>query len=464
MEHTVQLDALPRKLALTAGKVASLVRQAGGRAFLVGGAVRDLLLGRPVKDLDIEVFGLEPARLKAVLEQAYPLDLVGLCFGVLKLRHVAVDVALPRRETKRGLGHKGFEIDSAPALSIEEAAGRRDFTVNALYADPLTGEVVDPHGGIADLEARVLRHVSGHFAEDPLRVLRGMQFVARFDLAPAPETVALCRTVAPEGLPPERLFEEWGKLIVRGGRISRGLAFLRETGWVRYYPELAALIGCVQDPQWHPEGDVWAHTCLCMDAFARERVGDPTEDLIVGLATLCHDFGKPAATVFRDGHVRAPGHDVAGREPTLSFLRRLTQETRVLREVPPLVENHMLPFALWKSRAGDAAVRRLALRVGRIDRLIRVASADRKGCLAGQAPAGAGEELRWLAAAADRLRIADAAPKPILQGRDLIAAGLKPSPRFSVLLSQCFRAQIEGAFSDREGALRYLHGEILGTE
>ena len=202
-----------------------------------------------------------------------------------------------------------------------------------------------------------MRHVSDKFVEDPLRVLRGMQFVARFDLQPAPETIALCQTVGIEDLPPERLFEEWAKLLTKGCQIGKGLAFLRATGWVRHFPELQRLIGCQQDPAWHPEGDVWNHTCLCLDAFARRRIGDPDEDLIVGLAVLCHDFGKPATTRFQNGHIRSLGHDEEGVKPTLSFLRRLTNEERILREVPPLVQCHMQPFALWKSKAGDAAIR-----------------------------------------------------------------------------------------------------------
>ena len=239
---------------------------------------------------------------------------------------------------------------------MKEAAARRDFTINAIYRDPLTDEVIDPWGGCADLASRTLRHVSDHFREDPLRVLRGMQFVARFDLTPAPETVAVCRTMTPEGLPRERLFEEWAKLLTKGERISAGLEFLRAVGWTRYYPELNALIGCRQDPEWHPEGDVWNHTLCCLDAFARRRTGE--DDLVVGLAVLCHDFGKPATTRYdrRARRLRSLGHDEKGVAPARSFLRRLTNEERLLKEVPPLVRCHMRPFALWKSRAGESSV------------------------------------------------------------------------------------------------------------
>ena len=239
MGKDVDFSAIKPDLYDAVVAVAGLVKDAGGRALMVGGAVRDLLMGAPsVKDVDIEVFGIEPDRLQRILGERFAFDPCGVSFGVLKLHKFDIDVSLPRRESKRGIGHKGFLIDSDPNLSIPEAASRRDFTVNAMYYDPLAGAFEDPYGGMGDLESRTLRHVSPKFVEDPLRVLRGMQFIARFDLHPARETIDLCRTVTMEGLPPERLFEEWAKLLTKGSQIARGLAFLRETGWVRYFPEL----------------------------------------------------------------------------------------------------------------------------------------------------------------------------------------------------------------------------------
>ncbi len=456
----LDMTRLGERLAGPVAEIASIAKAAGGRALMVGGAVRDLATGSAaVKDADIEVFGVAPESLKSALSRSFAFDPCGVSFGVLKIKHIDIDVSLPRRETKRGTGHKGFLVDSDPSLSVREAASRRDFTVNAIYCDPLTGEIEDPYGGLADLRTRTLRHVSEKFCEDPLRVLRGMQFVARFGLTPAPETIAVCRGMSIEGLPPERLFEEWAKLLLKGVEIGRGLGFLRDTGWTRYFPELERLSGCPQDPQWHPEGDVWNHTCLCLDAFASARTGDRDEDLIVGLAVLCHDFGKPATTSFDPvkNRIRSLGHDEAGVAPTLSFLRRLTNEERILREVPPLVQCHMQPFAMWRSKVGDSAVRRLAMRVVRIDRLIRVARADDQGRtpeLVGGSSAG--EDLKWLAEQAERLRISDSAPKPILLGRHLIAMGLRPSPQFGKWLKKCFEAQLDGAFSDLDGAREYF--------
>ena len=463
--------------------VAELVKRAGGRALLVGGCVRDELLGLAPKDFDIECFGISGQDLQRALETEFELDLVGISFGVIKLKHLEIDVAMPRRETKLGLGHRAFGMEYDPTLTIEEASARRDFTVNAIYKDPLTDEILDPWNGRGDLEKRILRHVSPHFVEDPLRVLRGMQFVARFDLDPAPETVEICRGMTPEGLAPERLFGEWAKLLTEGVKISKGLSFLKDVGWTQYYPELERLIGCKQDPEWHPEGDVWNHTCCCLDAFAEDRDAhrnlqpstfnlQPADDLIVGLAVLCHDFGKPACTSYDPvkKRIRSLGHDEEGVEPTLSFLRRLTNEERLLKEVPPLVRLHMRPFAMWRDKSSDGAIRRLAAKVVRIDRLIRVAAADAMGIGSDRVDKGSSgsgdpgqtlkdpnlEPLKWLAEQAERLRVADSAPKPIVQGRDLIALGMKPGVEFGRILKAAYEAQLDGKFSDLKGGIEYV--------
>lgn len=435
--------------------IAHRIAQHGGRALLVGGCVRDKLLGGAPKDYDLEVFGLDAATLESVLRERHEIDAVGKSFGVYKIQHEDIDIALPRRETKLGLGHKAFEIESDPGLDMAEAAARRDFTINAIYLDPLTGECIDPWGGRKDLQERKLRHVSSHFAEDPLRVLRGMQFAARFMLDAAPETLEICRSMTPENLPPERLFDEWKKLILKGVKISKGLEFLRETGWVKHYPELEKLIGCKQNPKWHPEGDVWNHTLCALDAFAAARRdgADGHEELVVGLAVLCHDFGKPATSRYdrAKGGICSRGHDEAGVAPTLSFLRRLTNEESILKEVPPLVRAHMRPFTLWKNKSGDAAIRRLSADVKRIDRLLRVCAADD----AGRPPMESScEELKWLQEAAERLEIKDSAPRPILMGRDLVALGMKPGVAFGKILHKVYQSQLDGMVSNRDDALK----------
>lgn len=428
-------------------RIAETVSHLGGRALIVGGSVRDALLGIPAKDFDVEVFGIEATQLEAELRKHFAIETVGRSFGVLLLKGMPVDVSIPRRERKYGLGHKGFLIDGDPAMSYAEAALRRDFRLNAISWDPLSGEIIDPVEGLADLRARRLRHVSSQFAEDPLRVLRAMQLAARFELAVDTETAFLCRTISPEGLPKERLFDEWSKLILKGRIPSLGLRFLVDCNWICYFPELEELIDCPQDPEWHPEGDVWTHTLHCLDAFARNRSGDDWEDLVVGLGVLCHDLGKPSTT-FSDseGRIRSPGHDLAGLEPTRTFLGRLTGHQKLIDSVLPLVETHMRPAELYKSDASASAIRRLARKV-RIDRLLRVTHADMAGRppLSADFPAG-----EWLQQRANELAVAESAPEPIVKGRHLIRLGLKPGRHFSEILKACFEAQLDSAFSNEE--------------
>ena len=451
-------DNIPAALAA----LGSAVADAGGRAYLVGGCVRDQILGIACKDFDVEVFGLEESTLEEALKGLNPVDQVGKQFGVYKLKGLPIDVALPRREKKTGAGHKGFSTESDGQMSLESAAQRRDFTFNAIYKDILAEEILDPVGGAEDLRARCLRHVSPAFAEDSLRVLRGMQFVARFNLQPSPETIELCATIRGDDLPMERVGEEFFKLLTKGQEIGKGLNFLRAVGWLKYFPELANLVDCQQDPKWHPEGDVWIHTLHCLDAFARERTGDAREDWIVGLAVLCHDLGKPETTFFKDGRWRSPKHEYKGVPIAETFLKRLTGENAVVADVLPHIECHMRPFQLFSAGAKDSAVRRLANRVGRIDRLIRVCRADKLG-RPPIVPEGF-PELEALAARAQDLKLADTVPQPLIQGRDLIAEGLQPSKAFRDILDAAFEAQLEGEFLDHAGGVRWLKSHLKGMK
>jgi tRNA nucleotidyltransferase (CCA-adding enzyme) len=454
----MQLRIDDERVAQVVTTVCTCVRAAGGRAVVVGGSVRDAALGKAAHDVDIEVYGIAADALDALLAARFRVDRVGKAFGVIKIRGLPIDISVPRRESKAGLGHKGFIVGSDPYLSVTEAASRRDYTINAVSLDPLTGEVIDPFGGLEDLRRRILRHTSDKFAEDPLRVLRGVQFAARFDLAVADETVALARTIEPEGLAAERVWDEWRKLILWGERPSRGLWFLAACGWVRHFPELAALIGCAQEPEWHPEGDVWVHTLACMDAFAEERIGVAEEDLIVGCAVLCHDFGKPATTTFEDGRIRSRKHDHEGEAPTRAFLARLTNSEDFIDAVVTLVVNHLRPQQLYDQGAGDTAIRRLARSVGRIDRLVRVARADR--CGRPGAPPDDFPEGVWLLARAHELAVADSAPQPLVMGRHLIDLGLVPGPHFRAILDTCYEAQLDGVFTDPAGGIAFAR-EVL---
>lgn len=456
----ITLDGLAPEVRAQTLEVCRLAAAAGGRAWLVGGSVRDAALGLAWRDVDLEVFHLTPEALTEAVGGAFALDLVGRAFGIYKLKGTPIDVGLPRRESKTGRGHREFAVQAEPDLDLATAAARRDFTINAVYFDPLTGVVQDPFGGLDDLRAEKLRHTSAAFGEDPLRVLRGMQFVARFGLEAAPETLALCRRMEREGLAAERIFEEWDKLILRGRHISLGLEFLRGTGWDRHFPELAALQGVPQDPRHHPEGDVWVHTLHCMDAFAAERLGEEAEDRVVGLAVLCHDFGKPMTTKPMPDRIRAIGHEEAGEAPTRAFLGRMTRNRRLMDEVVALVREHLKPAVLYRDRSSDAAILRLAARVGRIDRLVRVARADKLGrppVPPELFPAGP-----WLMAQAWRLGVCETAPQPLVQGRDLLDWGFEAGVGFRDILGRCFEAQLDGEIRNLEQARQLVRREFGG--
>ena len=440
-------------------EIASLVRGIGGRAFLVGGCVRDALLGHPVKDYDLEIYGVTADRLEKCLEGKFRLSRVGISFGVMKVHGFEIDIALPRTESKVGAGHRGFIVDTNPELSYEEATARRDFTINAIMYDLLEGEIIDPWHGVADLKNGVLRHTSPHFTEDPLRVLRCMQFVSRLCFAVAPETIALCSMLGQEELPPERLAGEWEKLLLKGSKPSLGLEFLRECGWIRFYPELEALIGCEQSSQWHPEGDVWVHTLLALDAAVQYRTGTIDDDLCLMLGVLCHDFGKPSTSVCVDGKISSKGHPEAGVPLAESFVQRIWNRPDIIKQVALLVKHHMEPFFLIKGNARDSAYRRLALAVKRMDLLHKVACCDTLGITR---PDATLEFMDKFWARVQELAIKDSVPKPIVLGRHLMSMGVEPGEGMGRILAQCFEAQLEGIFSDLEGGLAFAEKIVRG--
>ncbi len=440
-------------LAAALRRIEQAVRRSGGRTWLVGGCVRDLILGRQPRDLDIEVVGIPPGQVHALLETDFSIQFVGKSFEIFKIQGLPIDISLPSRLVDDQTSVPGLLRQSDPDMPIDEALARRDFTINALAWDPDTKEIRDPFNGQADLDARVLRHVSHRFIEDPLRVLRGMHLAARFELTVAPETITLCQALSQDGLPSERLWEEWKKFILLSRTPSFGLHFLDQCGWLRFYPELAALQGCPQDPRWHPEGDVWIHTLHCLDWYAKERTDNETDNLIVGLAVLCHDLGKPAATRAEDGHITSRGHESEGTGLTKDFLERLTSQQDVMDEVLPLVECHLRPRALFDLQASDSAVRRLAKQVKRIDRLVRVARADHAGRPPKEFdgfPAG-----DWLLTRAKALAVDRQMPLPIVMGRHLLELGVHPGPEMGRLLDDCYEAQLDGEFTTLEEGLTY---------
>ena len=442
--------------------LAKTVRDAGGRALLVGGCVRDELMGQQPKDWDVEIYSIEPARLREVLDAFGTVDVVGEAFTVYKLG-AHLDVSLPRRERKTGRGHRAFVIEGDPSMTIDEATSRRDFTINAILHDPLTEEIIDPFHGREDLVNKILRAVSLEtFGEDSLRVLRAAQFAARFEFDIEPETVELCRSIDLSDLPAERIWGEMEKLLLRARHPSIGLQRLRDLGALdQLFPEIKALVDVPQDREWHPEGDVFVHTLLVVDR-ARELIDSLPypKQVTVMLGALAHDFGKPATTEFIDGRLRSRGHEEAGLEPTLSFLDKLNIHTLdgydVRAQVLALVRDHLKPGEYFKKReeVGDGAFRRLA-RKCELDLLYRVAKADSLGRNAVWIPreqwydAGAQE---WFIERARELEVALHAPAPLLLGRHLLEMGLQPGPRIGEITRAVYEIQLDGRVATLEEA------------
>ncbi|MQA30594.1 MAG: polynucleotide adenylyltransferase [Luteitalea sp.] len=436
-------------------RIAEAVRDAGGRALVVGGWVRDRLLGRESKDVDIEVFGIPADRLRALLESLGRVETVGESFQVFKAGDI--DVALPRRESKAGRGHRGFQVAGDPSMPVAEAARRRDFTINAISWDPISDAFHDPFDGRADLLRRRLRVVDPErFGDDSLRVLRAIQFAARFELTLDAETRALCRTIPLDDLPPERVWGEIEKLLA-APRPSIGFALALDLAVTeRLFPELHALVDCPQEPEWHPEGDVWVHTLQVIDQ-ARTRIADldRPRQLAVMLGAVCHDLGKPATTAFVDGRIRSIDHEERGVPPATAFLDRLNVQSidgyDARRQVLGIVAQHLKPGMWFKVRdqVGDGAFRRLAQKVD-LELLARVAKSD---CLGRQPGTFNCEAMDWFFERARQLGVEHRPPPPILLGRHLLALGLKPGPRVGEILKAVYEQQLDGTVEDLDAAI-----------
>jgi tRNA nucleotidyltransferase (CCA-adding enzyme) len=445
-------------------KVTELARQVaadGGRAMLVGGCVRDRLMGVEPKDWDLEVYGVEPVRLREIIHNFGEVNAVGEAFTVYKIGQ-DLDVSLPRRERKTGRGHRGFLVEGDKDMPFEEAAKRRDFTINAIMQDALTGEIVDCYNGRADIASKVLRVVSREtFAEDSLRVLRAAQFAARFGFEIEAETRDLCRAIDLTDLPKERIWGELEKLLLKAQKPSIGLRYFYDLGVAaQLFPEMVALVGVPQQPEWHPEGDVDVHTMMVVDE-ARKLIDDLeyAKQVTVMLGALCHDFGKPPTTEFFDGKWRSHGHDEAGVEPTLTFLDKIGVFTLdgydVRSQVVQLVRYHLTPGMFYKNPPGDGAFRRLARRV-EPDLLYRVAKADSLGRNPDWLPPEKrfkAEAQEWFIERVRDLQIERRAPPAFLMGRHLIELGLKPSPQFKSILDAVYEKQLDGQIASLAEAI-----------
>ena len=456
-------------------KIAEKVREQGGRALLVGGCVRDYVLGALPKDFDVEVYHLTPALLRGVLEQCGAISEVGSAFGILKVRIegsiLDIDVSMPRIDSKKQDGHKGFEVNIDPNMSIIDAARRRDFTMNSLAADPLTGELFDPYGGIQNLADRVLKITDPErFKDDPLRVLRAMQFAGRFGLEIDQSSVCVLQEMAQrfEAISPERFFEEWKKLLLKSPKPSVGLSAAMGMGVFHYiHPEFDQMPATEQDGGWHPEGDVWIHTLMVVDEAAkiiRQEQLDEDTALVLMLSAFVHDLGKPVTTQFEEGRWRARGHEPAGKDPAKRFLEKIGVDAQMQAKVLQLVVDHLKPAQLFQqheeyvrhkhqiagygpdardqvaklarvSDVSDGAIRKLAQRIApaTIQELVLLEQADHLGrgpfmdeMSSDQFllpdPSRSGD---WLLRRAREIGVENSKPVSAISGKELVALGMK---------------------------------------
>ena len=440
-------------------EICRLVNDHGGKAYMVGGSVRDSLLGLTIRDFDLEIFNIPPSELLNLIKEHFSVNLVGKAFGVIKLNHYPIDLSLPRKEVKAGKKHNEFLISSDENMSPDQASRRRDFTINSILYDPIQEQILDPLNGTVDLDNKILRHCSDQFSEDPLRALRGMKFSSIFDLKPTEETRQLVSTIDLNPLSKSRIYEEWKQTMVRSTKPSTGMNYLDETNLIRFYPELAKMKGCPQDAVYHPEGDVWTHTLLCLDAFVKFRPNEQKEAAIAGLAVLCHDMGKPNTTVIHDtGRISSKRHEIFSEHEGRKFLDRITDNRSVIEAVLPLVKCHMIPYQLFVNNNPAASVRKLALKTGNIQLMSVVVASDRNG--------RGGEfmehvpEAEYLINKARELEVLNSKPQPIIQGRHLIEFGYSPGRYFKEILNDCFDAQLNGDFFDLENGKKYLKSAL----
>ena len=416
------------------------LRDKGHEAYWAGGCVRDALLGREPSDYDVAT-GAVPADIQKYFPNSRA---VGAQFGVILVREAEAEVAVA---TFR-LDHDYFDGRRPANVSFtrspEQDVQRRDFTINGLLFDPLENRHLDYVGGRADLDARLIRAIgtpADRFAEDKLRMLRGVRFAARLDFTIEPETFRAIRDHAPEieQIAPERVRDELNRILTEGGA-RRGFELLDETGLLEsILPEVARMKGVAQPPQFHPEGDVWTHTLLML-----EKLENPSVSLALG--TLLHDVGKPPTYRVAE-RIRFDGHVEAGVEIAERICERLRYPRRETEQVVALVANHMRFREVTRMRSST------------LKRFMRLPSFDehlelhRLDCLGSHRHL---DNYEFVRRKESELGEEELRPPPLVTGADLIAVGYEPGPQFKEILSEVENAQLEGRITSREQALEYI--------
>lgn len=424
-------------------EIALRAREMGGRAMLVGGCVRDGLLGIPSTDIDCEVYGLAPDALCALAARFGDVDDSGERYGIFALRGAGIDLAVPRTERRKGPHHGDFEVLPDPTLSFEKAAARRDFTVNAILRDALTGEIVDPFGGQEDLKNRILRAIPGEgFEEDPLRVLRGAQFAARYALTVDEATMEKMRRMPTDALSPARVMSETKKALMQSARPEIYFDILRRAGALEvWFKELAALIGVQQNPKYHPEGDAYVHTMFVLRAAA-EMKNAAQKPLHLMFAALVHDLGKAATTTQdQNGNSHSCEHEIAGVPLLSAMLSRIGAGKDMLAYCENMCRLHMRTHICFYMNLGEGQTNLLFDESICPHDLVLLAVCDARG--KGRRTEKSDEEEQFLK---ERLAAYEKAlSMPMPSGDMLIARGMKPGRGMAQALNEARRLMLCGA-------------------
>lgn len=430
-------------------ELAKKIDSMSGQTFYVGGYIRDTILGISNEDIDIEVHGISAESLKSILSTFGTVKLVGESFGVFRVGHYDIDIALPRTETSIGNAHQDFDVSIEPFIGTKLASKRRDFTINALMKNILTGEIIDEWGGLSDLQNGIIRHIDDKtFIEDPLRVLRAAGFAARFNFEINEQTLQLCSTIDISNLPKERIFEELSKALLKSNTPSIFFENLNKMGHLNHwFPELQNLQGILQSELHHSEGDAYVHTMMVINNAAQTK-GAAYNPLSFMLSALCHDFGKAVTTEITDGKITAYGHDVAGVDIANTFIKRLTNENNIRKQVLNHVELHMKPNMMILKSRKKSLMKLWDSSVCPYD-LILLAEADKQGRYNGQT------ELTQLQIQSLNQYLV-LMKTPEVSGKDLIALGLKPSPLFTEILEFTHKLHLAGR--PKEDAIRQAIG------
>lgn len=421
-------------------RIAKEVFALGGRAYYVGGCVRDELCGIKSKDIDIEVHGITPQNLEKILDSVGKRIEIGKSFGIYNLKGYSIDIAMPRKEKKTGMGHRDFAVDIDPFIGAKEAAKRRDFTVNAIMKDIVTSEILDFFGGREDLGKKIIRHVNTEsFSEDPLRVLRGAQFAARFKYAIAKDTLNLCREIDISHLSKERIMGETEKALIKAATPSVFFEVLKKMNKLKpWFCEVSELCGIMQNPDFHAEGDVWAHTMLTLDEAAKIRI-NALHPLEFMMSALVHDFGKVDTTRFENGKIRSINHEIVGLSRAEKFISRITNEESLKKYVLNMTELHMRPNMLIGAKSSQKAINKLFDKSICPHDLILLAAADSRASICIKEKEDTQAVLfKHLAVFEEYMQ------RPYVTGSDLVAAGLTPNKNFSEILAHAHKLRLAG--------------------